>query len=60
VYGIGRFGAATFAADPGPGRPSTAVVLGFYAAIIWVWTWHAALSRDLRNEAAGAPSLSRS
>jgi hypothetical protein len=57
VYGIGLLGAFAAIAS---GRPSPAVVLGFYAAIIWVWTWHAALSRDLRNEAAGAPSLSRS
>ena len=36
------------------GSTSAAVMLTFYAAVAWVWIWHAALSAELLNEASGA------
>jgi hypothetical protein len=43
----------TFAAIAS-GSASAVVMLGFYAAIVWVWIWHAALARMLLARASGA------
>ncbi len=31
----------------GPAGP--AVILGFYGAVVWIWIWHCALHRQLRE-----------
>jgi hypothetical protein len=48
--GIGFF--IAFAAIAS-GRASPTIVLGFYAAVIWIWAWHALVSRKLLDEATG-------
>jgi hypothetical protein len=48
--GIGFF--IAFAAIAS-GRASPTIVLRFYAAVIWIWAWHALVSRKLLDEATG-------
>lgn len=38
------------------GSTSSVTILAFYAAVAWVWVWHAALSATLFGEVRAAPS----
>jgi hypothetical protein len=49
--GVGFF--AAFAAIAS-GSTSVAVMLGFYAAVAWIWAWHTAVHRALAAEHASA------
>lgn len=46
VSGVGFFVSFAFIAS-GQARP--AIILGFYAAVVWIWGWHGALHRRLRE-----------
>lgn len=55
VTGIAFFGAFAGIAS---GSTSSVTLLVFYAAVAWVWSWHAAVSASLLRDVRAAPSTS--